>query len=217
MSEQEVLQTRANGVMGLAHTAKPKTDAIVANREWHSSKPPSSRRGGRMKTLFRVSFIMLLSFTLIIVSVRALARTSITPSDPLFSHADDLIGQPVIATEAYRFSCSSLGDDLNNSRCLIEPATGAFSEIVVVSSGGTTLQIAYTMRNDTTQIGHLLWLWGEPEVQIQKRSIYLSWRSQHIIAVAHSGTGLLSVTLPVHKVYFQCGNACLDWSETSRL
>jgi len=162
-------------------------------------------------------FVMLLSFILIIVSVRALAHTSAKPPDPLCSHADDLIGQPVTATEAYGFSCSSNVDDRNNARCLLEPAAGTFSEVVVVSSGGTTLQIAYTMRNDTTKIGHLIWLWGRPEVQRHKRSVYLFWRARRIIAVAPSGTGLISVSLPVHKVYFKCGNACLDWSQTSRL
>ena len=173
-----------------------------------------------MQKFISAMLTMLLGLILTIVSVLAVSRTSIKSPGLLLSVADDLIGQPVSAIQAYGLSCSDMydSDDSGNLRCDLEPTADIFSETSLVSSDGTILQIVYTMHSDTTQIGHLIWLWGRPEVvHRHRRSVFLFWRGRRIIAVAPSGASLFSISVPVQKVYFQCGNACLDWSKTSGL
>jgi hypothetical protein len=147
---------------------------------------------------------MSLVFTLMIASARVLGRIKIESLDPFFSNADDFIGQPVSAIEGYGFSCSYVHGfyDSRDLRCVLEPVSGTFSEIVVVPSGDIVHQIVFIMRKDAVQSGHLIWLWGNPEVQSYGHSVYLYWRTRGILAVASPETRLMSPSLRVHRVYF---------------
>ena len=157
-----------------------------------------------MQKLVRIMLIILFGLTFLVVSIRVLVRTSNEPHDSSFSDATVLIGQPISAVVKEEVLCqveSGGFDDQAWQRCVLEREKNNFSEIVVISVGGIIRQFIFTPREGAILIGHLILLWGEPEVQRFSRSVYLNWYSQRTIALVPNETEPISVSQPVHRVY----------------
>ena len=157
-----------------------------------------------MRILAGSAVVMLAGFIVAIGGVQALARINTEARDPFLINAGNYIGQPMSAFEAYGFYCEDMNGnyDPRTLQCTLEAAFGSYSKIHVISKAGVIREIAFTMRTDAVQVGHLLLIWGRPEIRRYGRSVYLYWRTQRIMALIPRKPGLFSVSLPVWKVYF---------------
>ena len=166
-----------------------------------------------MRLLTRITLAMLFVFILMVISVQALARTHSESLDPFFPNANDLIGQPLSAIQAYGISCSQARSS-HELRCTPERPSDTFSEMIVIPAEGIIQQIVFTMRTNGARSGNLIWTWGKPEAQTHGHTVYIYWPTRNIVAVASYETRPLSPSLPVYKVYYLgCDGAGLDCNQ----
>lgn len=153
-----------------------------------------------------VALMLLLAFTAASAATMALTHITTLPFDPFASFVDIFPGQPLSAVEAHGLSC--LVDNVGGSEsppvliCTLLPKSGTLSWVSVMVDQDAIHHTMFRMRENVLLVGDLIALWGQPEVYMYSRSVYLRWRWRGIFAFASHDTGQLSFFLPVQSVTF---------------
>jgi hypothetical protein len=154
-------------------------------------------------TLFRSIFLLLVGASITVISATRMTEANQPLFDPFTPYADILLWQSENDIEAHGFRCL-----LNRiptgftSRCLSLLSNRAISEIVVgFSYIGRLTQVAFTLREKLT-LGHVILLWGKPEIDIVGELAYFYWSQRHITATASIYNHHISYWLPIANVAF---------------
>lgn len=125
------------------------------------------------------------------------------PRNPLSSFADVFPGQPVSAAQVRGFTCllSAYGGTATpNQYCNLQQMEGAFSLVSVIVDGNMIREISFRLRDNSLNVGDLITLWGEPDIQEYSNSVYYYWREQGIFALANENSGQSSLFLQIRRV-----------------
>jgi hypothetical protein len=147
---------------------------------------------------------MVSGFTAVSVGARALAGYTASPPNPFAAFADVLPGQPRSAIVARGFSCpvSFFSPGVTEESCILNLATGSFSQIQVTISHGVIFQSFFTMPGDVLKLGDLILLWGTPKIHENEHSVSFLWPGHGVVASAAIQTGQFSPFLPVRIIAF---------------
>lgn len=180
-------------------------EITTQNRGWLQSEVQS--RAVKIPRYLLAIVILFSSLYVAIISLRGLVlqTTEPIPLAALFLDADDLIGQPISTIDSQGFSCAYLDepDFIPEVQCNLDSPSGTFSRVTIVSRGNVIYAVEFTAHENTLRVGHLLWLWGIPEIKkYGRRSVYLSWRKQSIYALVLGEIETYSLSRSVWRVCF---------------
>jgi hypothetical protein len=139
------------------------------------------------------------------VSAAILADYNEPPFDPFSPHSAIMIGQPTTALAERGFSCKDSflsGGSGFRYYCTTYPTTGDFYQIDLAPYSGKVIAVRFLVRANTLKVGHLVRLWGKPEVSVYDQTVSLYWEAEHIRAFALMQSHRFSYFLPVQNITF---------------
>jgi hypothetical protein len=159
----------------------------------------------KLSPLLLITFIMLLGFTLLTMSVQALAQSSLHPPNPFTSYTDVFPGQPAAAVVIRGFSCEDYYNDYRDpeqAHCTISLSRGAFSTVQLIVSVGIIRQITFTLRDNTLQMGDLQLLLDMPAIRTRYQGAHFSLPDAYVRAKTTGFVRRFSLFLPVQNISF---------------
>lgn len=155
---------------------------------------------------FRIAFVLVIMAS---VSVMAMSGISASepPFDPFAPYADILPGQSREAVLQRGFHCQFNIVPSFEEFCSLTPETGIFSEIQVKFAAAPythqVRHVVFTLREKVFTLGHLVSLWGIPQITLYGETATFRWRNRHIIAVPQAYHRHFSYWHPIVYVVFQ--------------
>jgi hypothetical protein len=145
-----------------------------------------------------------LGILVIVAVVTALTRHMPASSNLFSAYAHFFPGQLKSAVVARGFSCpvSFFSPGVTEESCILNLATGSFSQIQVTISHGVIFQTFFTLRGDWLKLGDLISLWGIPQIHEYEHSVSFLWPGHGVVASAAIQTGQFSPFLPVRIIAF---------------
>jgi hypothetical protein len=160
----------------------------------------------RLSLRLLIIFVLLSGFTVINLSVRAVAQNMPTPPNPFTAYADVFPGQPESVIEAMAYSCftdaSHYDHDPIEQRCVLSPAIGTFSDVEVIISEGIIRQITFTLRDNTLQAGNLEIFLEMPAIHVFDHVAHFILPKSFVMTQTSNYAGRFSYFLPVWSVSF---------------
>jgi hypothetical protein len=150
--------------------------------------------------LFRTVFLLWTSTSITVLAMTHTAEANHLPFDPFVPYADILPRHSQGDIEAHGFKCLS---QRYMPQCSISLAVGPISEIKVDISLTTdhVTRVAFILRENLT-LGHLIRLWGKPQINVLDKLVYFYWPRSRITATAHLPNHHISYWLPITIVAF---------------
>jgi hypothetical protein len=127
------------------------------------------------------------------------------PFDPFSPYANIMLGQSTNALAEQGFSCKDsflTGGSGYRYYCTALPTSGDFYQIDLAPYSGKVIAIRFQARANTLKVGHLVTLWGKPEISIYDQTISLYWEAESIRAFATNQGHHFSYFLPVQTITF---------------
>jgi hypothetical protein len=184
-------------------------EQIVRERTYPELKPLHPPRL-KLSPLLLILVVLLISFAIVNLGMRALAQYTVPPPNPFPAYADIFPGQSAEAIETRAFSC-----DLNynyqsptedhyptETYCTFVPAAGVFSRVGVVISSGIIRQSIFVMRDNTFRVGDLaIWL-EAPVIHFVPKVVYFALPRNLVRVTFFGHAQRFSLFLPVSIIAF---------------
>jgi hypothetical protein len=153
----------------------------------------------------RTVFILLSIVLMLAIGAAILADYNQPPFDPFSPYTAIMVGQPTSDLDKQEYSCKAaflIGEAGYGSHCIIYPTAGEFNQIDLIPFSGQVASIRFEVRDEALKVGHLVALWGKPEVWIYDQIVNLYWESKNIRALGDMQNQRFSYFLPIRYVAF---------------
>jgi hypothetical protein len=143
----------------------------------------------KLSRYVRLTLIILTSFTLGNLGLRAFGQSTAPPANPFLQYPDLLPGQPASALQALPIDCTNVYyySQRNELSCSVVLASGIFDRIDVFTEGDIIRQTNFTLRDHTLKLGDLLLFFDGASHKSYPHKAYFSWAKFFIIASTTAG------------------------------